>query len=212
MNCIKVAIVEDNKALRLSLETLINVCPEMKLAGSFANANSILNDLSAVNADIVLMDIQMPGMNGIEALKVLKKELPEIKVIIQTVFENDDYILSAICNGASGYLLKKSTDQEYLNAIIDTFQGGSPLTPSIATKVLALFNTSKHQNKIEFSLSERETEILKLLVEGLSYKMIAGRCNITYDTVRFHIKNIYSKLQVESMTEAVAFAIKNGLV
>lgn len=210
---IKVAIFEDNKNLREGFKDLIESDTNYELVGMFANANSIAHDILQCKPDVVLMDIQMPGVNGIEAVKILNKEYPEIKVVIQTVFEDNNHILEAICNGASGYLLKKSSPLEYLNAISDVMSGGAPMTNTIAKKVLNIFRSSQEKKlNVSFNLSDREIEILDYLVKGLSYKMIADKCDITYNTVRFHIKNIYSKLHVDSMTEAVTFAIRNNLV
>ena len=210
---IKIAIVEDDKSTRESIATLLAVTDGYILVGSFSNANAIVKDIEKVNPDVVLMDIQMPGVNGIEAVKLLKKEFMDLKIIIQTVFEDDDSIFNAICNGASGYILKKASPQEYIFAITEAYNGGAPMTGSIANKVLGMLKASQQQKTpIQFNLSEREKEILHHLVNGLSYKMIADKCSISYDTVRFHMKNIYSKLHVESMTEAVSFALKNKIV
>lgn len=210
---IKVAIVEDNKALRESIIALFSINEGFKLVGSFSNANSIVKDIITSKPDVVLMDIQMPGINGIEAVKLLRAEFPEMKIVIQTVFEDDDSIFQAICNGASGYILKRSTPNEYMQAIIEAYNGGAPITGSIAAKVLNMFKVSQQGNStFDFNLSDREKEVLNHLVKGLSYKMIADKCGISYDTVRFHMKNIYSKLHVESMTEAVSVAIKNKIV
>ncbi len=210
---IKVAIVEDNKALRESIIALFSINEGFKLVGSFSNANSIVKDIITSKPDVVLMDIQMPGTNGIEAVKLLRAEFPEMKIVIQTVFEDDDSIFQAICNGASGYILKRSTPNEYMQAIIEAYNGGAPITGSIAAKVLNMFKVSQQGNStVDFNLSDREKEVLNHLVKGLSYKMIADKCDISYDTVRFHMKNIYSKLHVESMTEAVSVAIKNKIV
>lgn len=210
---IKVAIVEDNKALRESIIALFSINEGFKLVGSFSNANSIVKDMITSKPDVVLMDIQMPGTNGIKAVKLLRAEFPEMKIVIQTVFEDDDSIFRAICNGASGYILKRSTPNEYMQAIIEAYNGGAPITGSIAAKVLNMFKVSQQiNNTSDFNLSDREKEVLNHLVKGLSYKMIADKCGISYDTVRFHMKNIYSKLHVESMTEAVSVAIKNKIV
>lgn len=210
---IKVAVVEDNKALRESIATLFMLNDGFQLVGSYSNANSIIKDIEISKPDVVLMDIQMPGINGIEAVKLLKAKFFDLKIIIQTVFEDDDSIFNAICNGASGYILKRSTPQEYLQAITEVYNGGAPITGIVASKVLNMFKTSNQNIPTEnFNLSEREKEVLNYLVKGLSYKMIADKCSISYDTVRFHMKNIYSKLHVESMTEAVSVALKNKIV
>lgn len=210
---IKVVIVDDNKRLRESLAALMIMSEGFEVVGTFTNANTIVQDLTGLDCDVVLMDIQMPGTDGISAVKTLKRQFPELKIIIQTVFEDDDKIFNAICSGASGYILKKSTAQEYLQAIKEAYAGGAPITGSIANRVLNMFR-SFHVNQPEAvpDLSEREKEVLSHLVKGLSYKMIADKCNITYDTVRFHMKNIYAKLHVESMTEAVAMAIQKKII
>ncbi len=210
---IKVCIVEDNKRLRDSLSDLLTMSEGFELAALFSDANNIVNDVSDLNCDIVLMDIQMPGTDGITAVKLLKAKFPDIKIIIQTVFEDDDKIFNAICSGASGYILKKSSPQEYLQAIKEAYEGGAPITGSIAAKVLTMFRSVQGTSETPVvQLSDREKEILGYLVKGLSYKMIADKCSITYDTVRFHMKNIYSKLHVESMTEAVAMAIQKKII
>lgn len=211
--CIKVVIVEDNKYLRDSFVDLFGFYGNYELTGVFANANTIVEDISKALPDVVFMDIQMPGTNGIEAVKLLREHFLDLKIIMQTVFEDDTSVLQAICNGASGYLLKKSTPDEYIHAIDEVMNGGAPMTGSIARKVLLMFRSSQeNQLPATFDLSEREIEILQHLVNGLSYKMIADKCHISYNTVRFHMKNIYAKLHVESMTEAVSMAIKNKLV
>ena len=163
--------------------------------------------------DLILMDIEMPGMNGIEAVRVIKSHFPNTLVLMQTANEEDDKIFDAICAGASGYLLKNTAPSRILEAIHEANLGGSPMSPSVARKVLERFSTiQKVSTKNEFDLSEREKEILQLLVKGMSYKLIADACFLSIDTVKFHIKNIYEKLQVNSKAEAVAKAFKSGLV
>ncbi|HLP13994.1 MAG TPA: response regulator transcription factor [Flavobacteriales bacterium] len=213
MSDIKVAIVEDHKQLRESLSELIRFSPGFELVGVYPNPLNIVTYLKQDMPDVVLMDIQMPGMTGIEAVGVIKRELPNIKIIMQTVFEDNDKIFQSICAGANGYILKNTGTQKYLEAITEAYHGGAPLTPSIATKVLTLFRaTPQQQQKEEYDLTDREKEILHYLVKGFSYKMIADSCSISYDTVRFHMKNIYSKLHVASMTEVVAKVIKSDLL
>jgi DNA-binding NarL/FixJ family response regulator len=213
MSSIKVAIVEDHKQLRESLSELIRFSPGFELVGVYPNPLNIVTYLKQDMPDVVLMDIQMPGMTGIEAVGVIKRELPNIKIIMQTVFEDNDKIFQSICAGANGYILKNTGTQKYLEAITEAYHGGAPLTPSIATKVLSLFRATPQQpQKEEYDLTDREKEILHYLVKGFSYKMIADSCSISYDTVRFHMKNIYSKLHVASMTEVVAKVIKSDLL
>lgn len=211
MQPIRVGIVEDNNAFRKSLEEVIRHSSHV-LVFSLAHANNVAEILRLYPCDVLLLDIRLPGLSGLEALRTLRKDFPDLKILMQTVMEDDDTILKAICYGASGYLLKISTAEEYITAVYDAYQGGAPLTPGIATKILRLFNSQQKPNRQHYGLTERETEVLTHLVDGRSYKMIASVCGISYDTVRFHMKNIYGKLQVESMTEAVSIALKQGLI
>ena len=208
---ISVCIVEDHKRLREGLVQLIENSEGFTVCGSFPNANNIVKNIRDVLPDIVLLDIQMPGVNGIEALGLIRKEYPKLKIIIQTVFEDDNKIFAAICAGASGYILKTTPPQKYLEAIKEAYEGGAPITGNVAGKVLSMFRQNFKSSTGNYNLSGREKEILDYLVRGLSYKMIADKCSISYDTVRFHMKNIYAKLHVNSMTEAVAKAIQNKL-
>lgn len=212
-NIIRVSIFEDNKFLRESLCFIINNTEGFFLSGATANAKNIEEKIIEQDPDVVLMDIQMPGITGIEAVKIIHQRFPELKVIMQTVFEDDENIFNAICNGASGYILKSTSPDKYLEAITEAFNGGAPLTPSIAIKVLSQFKTKENRPEKNYEdLSTREKEILQCLVQGMSYKMIANHCTISYETVRFHMKNIYTKLHVASMTEAVSKAIRHKIV
>ncbi len=206
---IRVAIVEDHKKLREGLEQLIEVTPGFVLVGSYENGDKILQKIEESTPDVILMDIQMPKIHGIEAVQIIRKSGLNVKIIMQTVFEDDDKIFAAICAGANGYILKNTSPEKFMEAIREAYLGGAPMTGSIASKVLSMFKVQSNvpTEKIE-DLSEREKEILGCLVKGMSYKMIADYCSISYDTVRFHMKNIYSKLHVASMTEAVAKAIR----
>ena len=160
------------------------------------------------------MDIEMPGMNGIEATKVIKSKFPAINILIQTVFYEDEYIFNAICAGASGYILKSTTPDGYLEAIKDVQAGGSPMTPGIARRVLELFkqNLQPDTPAKDYNLTTQEKKILQLLVQGKSYKMIASELFVATDTVKTHVSNIYAKLHVHSGTEAVSLAIRNKIV
>jgi DNA-binding NarL/FixJ family response regulator len=168
--------------------------------------------MKALQPDVVLMDIQMPEADGIQGVKTINELFPNIKVIMQTVFEDDDKIFDAIRFGAAGYILKKAEPQKIIDAINEVVAGGSPMTPSIATKVLGYFRKKEVDNSELYRLSEREKEILVLLVDGKSYKMIADALSISYHTVNSHIKKIYEKLQVHSVGEAVSKAIQNKLI
>lgn len=210
---IRVVIFEDNRNLRQGLQQLVNGSHGLTCCGAFANCNQLLMQIDATNPDVVLMDIEMPGMNGIDAVKLLKEKFPNVKVLMETIFEDNDKIFDSICNGAEGYILKNTPPVHIINAIKDIYEGGAPMTPSIAYKVLTMFK-SKSQTTIkeEYDLTNREQEVLKLLVDGMSYKMVANCCFISIDTVNGHIKNIYNKLHVHSKSEAVAKAIKKNIV
>lgn len=210
---IRVALYEDNTAMRESLSKLIEVFPEFNLVGAFPNALNILSDIEAHIPDVIVMDIDMPGVSGIEAVQKVHQNHPEIKIMMQTVFEEEDKIFRSICAGAIGYILKKTKPLDMLEAIREASRGGAPMTPVIANKVLKLFrHYSPPLSDEKINLSEKEKIILGALTEGKSYKMIAESCSISIDTVRFHIKNIYEKLQVHSMTEAVSKALRERLI
>lgn len=207
---VNIAIYDDHKPRRDSLEALLSLSTTYHLAGAFADCLNILEDTQKLNPDLVLMDIEMPGMNGIEGMRLLKQVYPEVKVIIQTAFEDDDKIFKAMQAGAEGYILKTATIQQITQAIDDVMQGGAGMSPSIALKVMRHFN--KHQPNTSYQLSDKEQSILKELAQGLSYKMIADKLGVSYFTVNNHIKRIYEKLQVHSLGEAVAIAHKEKLV
>ena len=210
---IRVAIFEDYKILRDGLYQLINGTEGMCCIGAFGDCNKLVKNIQQSEPHVVLMDIQLPGISGIEGVKIIRDYNPAIRILIQTVFEDDDKIFAAICAGASGYILKKTPPSALIDAIREVYNGGAPLTGNIANRVLLMFQkiSAPPTNECR-TLSVREREILGHLVNGLSYKMIADNCSITYDTVRFHMKNIYEKLHVTSMTEAVAKAINQRIV
>lgn len=210
---IKVAVFDDNKSLRTGLQLLINASEKLKCVGTFENCVQVLKDIHDCQPDVVLMDIDMPHVNGIEALKLAKKKYPAVKIVMQTVFEDDEKIFAAVCAGADGYILKKTAPQKLIDNIIEVTEGGAPMTPSVAKQVLRLVNSpARVSSKEKFNLSERETEILSFLVQGLSYKMIAEQCFISYATVNTHVKHIYEKLQVHSAVEAVTKALQEKIV
>jgi DNA-binding NarL/FixJ family response regulator len=212
---LRVCIFEDNRWIRESLSILIEGSQSLMISGSFSNADNVVEKVSSSNADVVLMDIEMPGINGIEAVKELRKVFPELVVIMQTVFDDDDKVFDAICAGASGYLLKDTQPAVLMKAIEEAHAGGAPMSPAIARKALLLFQTYmapfSRAGKTDYQLTRREKEILTYLVEGNSYKQIAALCFISFDTVRTHIRNVYEKLHVASSSEAVAKAIKERL-
>ena len=213
---IRVVIFEDSKLVREAFEAIVNGTPGLSCTGSFANASDILHNIKKTRPDVVLMDIEMPGMDGITATKTIHSRSPEIKILIQTVFDDDDKVFNAICAGASGYVMKNTTPAKLVESIIEVYNGGAPMSPTIASKVLILFQkiapAKTADEEEDFHLSKREKEILTLMVNGLSFKAIAEKNFIGYETVRTHVKKIYQKLHVASMTEAVVKAIKHGLI
>jgi DNA-binding NarL/FixJ family response regulator len=210
---IRVVIFEDNVLLRESLYQLINGTAGLNCSGAFANCDNIIFNIKKTMPQVVLMDIQMPGKNGIEGVRMIHEQFPEIKIIMQTVVEDDEKIFASICYGASGYLLKNTSPARLLQAIVEVSEGGAPMTPAIAQKVLEKFRRQSAVSSNELNeLSDREKEILECLVEGMSYKMISTKCKISIDTVRFHIRNIYEKLHVSSKSEAVAKALRRNII
>ena len=209
---IKVAVFDDNKPRRELLQMLLNSTAGMECTGAFEDCRNVIKNIVQNIPDVVLMDIDMPHVNGIEGLQLIRKQFPEVKILMQTVFEDDDKIFTAICAGADGYILKKTPPAKLIDAISEAMGGGAPMTPTVARQVLQLFNNRNRKSATDFNLTDREHEILSMLVQGLSYKMIADRCSVSYSTVNSHITHIYEKLHVKSGTEAVAKAIEQKIV
>lgn len=213
---LRIAIFDDNKNIRESIALLLATEPEFLVTGSFSHVLDCIEDTRNCRPDIVLMDIEMPGMSGIEAVHQIKKEFPHIQVLMQTVFEDDDRVFDSICAGASGYILKNYLNTRLVDSINELQYGGSPMSPSIARKVLnkmqSFSNLIKPEEKPDYHLTTREKEVLVCLVNGLSYKMISADLGISYETVRSHVKKIYEKLHVASLTEVVAKAINQRIV
>jgi len=208
---IKISIYEDNYSLRDVLTYLVMGASGFELVGSWPEATHILEQCAENKPDVILMDIDMPGITGIEATRLVKDKYPEINIMILTMFEDRDKIFDAICAGATGYLLKKSSSIEIISAIEELNRGGSPMSGEIARKVLGFFSKPLKADN-NYQLSNRELDILKCLVNGDSYKMVAESCFISIGTVYTHINNIYKKLHVNSKSEAVVKAIKERLV
>ena len=202
---IKVFIYDDSNARRDSLKALLELSPEVIFVGEAVNCSNVQEDMEQTFPDVVLMDINMPIANGIEGLKKIKENFPHIKVLMQTVFDDSDKVFDCIRNGASGYILKKDSPQRILQAIQEVYDGGAVMNPGIALKVLDYFQPQKTNNP----LSSRETEVLKLLADGLSYKMVADKLFLSFNTVNTHVKHIYEKLHVSSLGQAIAFYYKN---
>ena len=212
---LRIAIFDDNKNIRDSIKMLLQTETSFEVAGSFSNVFDCVNDVIECRPDVVLMDIEMPGMNGIEAVQLIKKEFPQVQVLMQTVFEDDDRVFDSICAGASGYILKNHLNTKLVDAIKELQFGGSPMSPSIARKVLNKLQQTPEIKPVatpDYQLTPREKEVLGCLVNGLSYKMIGAELHISYETVRSHVKKIYEKLHVASLTEVVAKAIHQRIV
>jgi len=198
---IKVFIYDDNNARLDSLKALLELSPELLFVGQAADCSHIEKDMTLAMPDVVLMDINMPNVNGLEGLIQIRKMFPQIKVLMQTVFDDNENIFNSIRNGASGYILKKDTPNRILQAINEVYEGGAVMNPGIAQKVLEFF----HPKKQKIQLSKRETQVLTLLAEGLSYKMVADKLGVSFHTINTQTKNIYEKLHVQSLGEAIAY-------
>ena len=213
---IRVAIFEDNKLMRDGFEAICNGTPGVRTTGVYPDCSDLDYKIRRASPDVVLMDIELPGKNGVVATREIIEQWPDIKILIQTVFEDDDKIFDAICAGASGYILKSTSPSRLLEAIHEVYNGGSPMSPYIANRVLKLFQRFAppplaHEDD-RLSLSNREKQILSLMVEGFNYHTIAEKSFISYETVRTHVKRIYKKLHVASASEAVVKAIRQRLV
>jgi DNA-binding NarL/FixJ family response regulator len=207
---IRVAIFEDNTSLLDSLIMLIGGAPGYAVCARYTSGDIDMDQLESQLPDVILMDIEMPGRNGIELTAAIKQRLPQVSILMQTVFDDENKIFDALCAGASGYLLKNTTPARVLEAIKEVYEGGAPMSAEIARKVVQSFH--KQNNAAALGLTERERGVLEQLVLGKSYKMIADAMRISYGTVHTHMKSIYTKLHVNSMSEAVARALRDRLI
>jgi DNA-binding NarL/FixJ family response regulator len=207
----QILIFEDNSRLRHSLEMLLNDENNFHVAASYPDCDKADRQVEKYHADLVVMDIDMPGIGGVEGVKRIKNTNPEVKVVMHTMFDDDSRIFDSICAGADGYMLKNTSPSQLINALQDVMNGGVPMSPFVAQKVFQHFRQAKSDSE-QFNLTVREKEILELLVKGNSYKMIADKSNVTIDTVKKHLQNIYHKLHVNCGTEAVAKALRHKIV
>jgi len=211
---LNIIIFDDNINVRESIGLLLSTTNNMKLAAAFDSCKNLLADIESVNPDIVLMDIDMPMITGIDAVKLLRTKFPALPVLMLTGFEDDEKVFASLCAGANGYVLKNANIQSLIQYINEVHSGGAPMTPAIARKVLNQFTKlqpAQMQNE-DYNLSSREKDVLQLLVKGKSYKMIADELNISYETVHSHIRKIYQKLQVNSVGEAVSKTISKNIL
>ena len=209
---VRVVLIEDLREVREGLTVLINGTPGFHCAGSYRTMEEALARLNAEPSDVILTDIGLPGMSGIEGIKILRQRAPEVPILALTVYDNDDNVFDALCAGASGYLLKNTPPARLLDSITEVLDGGAPMSPEVARRVIRLFRDYRPPEHADYHLTPQEAELLKLLIEGHHKKTAAREMNISVNTVSFHLKNIYQKLQVHSKTEAVAKALREHLI
>lgn len=208
---IRIVIYDDSQQRCESLKALLSLTEDMQYVADFPDCSHVTEDMKKYHPDIVLMDIEMPNVDGISGVSIIKKNFPGIRIIIQTVFEDEEKIFASLKAGAEGYILKNASAEKITQCIEEVHQGGAYMTPSVALRVMQYFNRPVSQ-KESYRLTQKETEVLKFLSEGLSYKMVADKMGISYFTVNTHIKKIYEKLHVHSLGEAVSIAIRNRIV
>jgi DNA-binding NarL/FixJ family response regulator len=209
---IRVAIIEDLRALRDGFCMLIDGTEGFRCTGRFRTMEEALERISLDLPDVALVDIGLPGMNGIEGVRLLKEHYPDVTLLMLTVYDDDDRIFDALCAGACGYLLKKTPPARLLESLKEAVGGGAPMSPEIARRVVTLFREVRPPERADYHLTPHETRLLKLLVEGHNYKTAAAQLGVSFNTVCFHIKSIYEKLQVHSKSEAVAKALRHRLI
>jgi DNA-binding NarL/FixJ family response regulator len=209
---IRVAIVEDHQKFREGLEFLLNNTPGYRCVGSFRSMEEALEKIKFNLPDVALVDIGLPGMSGVEGVRILKQRYPHLLTLMNTVYDDDERIFQALCAGASGYLLKKTPPARLLESLNEAIAGGAPMSPEVARRVLSLFRQFRPPERGDYQLTPHELRLLKLLVEGHSYKTAAGKLGVSVKTISFHLQKIYEKLQVHSKSEAVAKALRCRLV
>ena len=209
---LKVAIVEDQREVREGLAVLINGTPGFRCTGNYRSMEEALRVLEKEPPDVLLTDIGLPLMSGTEGIRILKGLYPDLPILALTVYKDDEDIFEALCAGASGYLLKNTPPARLLECLKEVVAGGAPMSPQVARQVVRLFREISPPVKADYRLTPQETELLKLMVEGYNYKAAAAKLDITINTVSFHVRNIYAKLQVHSKSEAVAKALRSRLI
>ena len=211
---IRVVIFEDNNLVRSAYSSIFSGTEGFVCAGCYSSCHDLDHNLQRSNPDVVLMDIQMPGMDGIEATRIIKQKYPMVKILMQTVFSDDDNIFNSLCAGASGYLLKSARPTDVIEAVVDVYNGGGPMSGEVAAKVIKLFQNFAPKRDLDndetSTLTKREDEILKLMMEGHNFHVIAEMIFLSYDTVRTHVRNIYKKLHVNSANQAIVKGLKKS--
>lgn len=209
---IRTIIVEDQRDLREGLQTLMNFSPGFKCLGAFRTMEEALARVKYDLPDVILSDIGLPGMSGIEGIRILKEKYPELVILVLTVYDDNEKIFDALCAGASGYLLKHTEPSQLISSVKEAVSGGAPMSPEVASKVIKLFREVRPPERVDYDLTPHELRLLKLLVDGYNYVTAAEELKISYNTIKFHVRNIYDKLQVHSKSEAVAIAMRDGLI
>ena len=208
---IKAAIVEDQRDIREGLAMLINGTTGYRCAGSYRSMEEALDRIKSDMPDVVLCDIGLPGMSGIEGIRILKERHPDLSLLMLTVYDDDERIFDALCAGACGYLLKRTSPSRLLESLKEAVTGGAPMSPEVAGRVITLFREIRPPERADYALTPHESRLLKLLVEGHNYTTAAEALGVSYNTVKFHMRHIYEKLQVHSKSEAVAKALRERL-
>ncbi|HYL97384.1 MAG TPA: response regulator transcription factor [Blastocatellia bacterium] len=209
---VSVAIVEDRREIRDALAMLINGTDGFKCVGGYRSMEQALDMIDRERPDVVLADIGLPGMSGIEGVRVLKERYPDMLLMMLTVYEDEERIFDALCAGACGYLLKRTSPTKLIESLKEALQGGAPMSPEVARRVVALFRDMRPPERADYQLTPHELRLLKLLVEGHNYKTAAAELGVSFHTIHFHMRNIYAKLQVHSKSEAVSKALRNRIV
>jgi DNA-binding NarL/FixJ family response regulator len=209
---IRVAIVEDQRDIREGLTTLINGTDGYKCTGAYRSMEEGLEGIRRNTPDIALCDIGLPGMSGIEGIRILKERHPGLQLMMLTVYDDDDRIFDALCAGACGYLLKRTSPKRLLESLSEAASGGAPMSPEVASRVIKLFRDIRPPEKADYELTPHETRLLKLIVQGHNYTTAAEELGVSYNTVKFHMRRIYEKLQVHSKSEAVAKALRDRII
>ena len=209
---IRVAIVEDRREIRDGLGMLINGTEGYRVTGSYRSMEEALERIGHNPPDLLLSDIGLPGMSGIEGVRLLKERHPQLMIVMLSVYDDDERIFDALCAGANGYLLKKTPPARLIESLREAATGGAPMSPEVARRVVHLFREFRPPERADYQLTPHETRLLKLLVEGHNYKTAALELNVSVNTIAFHVKHIYEKLQVHSKSEAVAKALQNRIV
>ena len=209
---IKVAIIEDRREIRESLSMLISGTAGFECVAAYRSMEEALASIGSKLPDVVLTDIGLPGMDGIEGIKILKEQYPNLLLVMLSVYDDDERIFDALCAGACGYLLKKTPPARLLESLREAVDGGSPISPEVARRVVTLFRDIRPPERAEYDLTPHEKRLLKMLVEGHNYKTAALELNVSVNTISFHMRHIYEKLQVHSKSEAVAKALRDRVV